>query len=62
MTSKELNENLLLNLSQLKKRFDDETSWQVGIDKGSIVVFEDILMPYVKEIVINKIKMKSISF
>lgn len=54
MTSKELNENLLLNLPQLKKRFDDETSWQEGIDTGSIVVFEDILMPYVKEIVINK--------
>lgn len=54
MTSKDLNQNLLLNLPQLKNKFDEETSWQEGIDTGSFVVFEDVLMPYVREIVTDK--------
>lgn len=54
MTSKELNQNLLSNLPQLKKKFDEETSWQEGINTGSFIVFEDVLMPYIREIVNNK--------
>ncbi len=56
MTSKDLNQNLLSNLPQLKTKFDEETSWQEGIDTGSFIVFEDVLMPYFKEIVTNKKK------
>ena len=49
MTSKELNENLLLNFPELKEKFEDETSWQEGFDTGSFVVFEDVFMPFVKD-------------
>jgi len=59
MTSKELNEILLLKFPELKDKFDEETSWQDGIDTGCFITFEDVFMPYVKEVVrqsdINKI-------
>ena len=56
MTSKELNENLLLNFPELKEKFEDETSWQEGIDTGSFVVFEDVFMPFVKDSIKNNSK------
>ena len=56
MTSKELNENLLLNFPELKGKFEDETSWQEGIETGSFVVFEDVFMPFVKDTIKNNIK------
>lgn len=53
MTSKELNEILLLTFPELKEKFDEETSWQDGIDTGCFITFEDVFMPYVKEVVRN---------
>lgn len=49
MTSKELNENLLLNFPELKLKFEKETSWQEGINTGSFITFEDVFMPFIKE-------------
>ena len=45
--TKELNTMLLEAFPELKERFEDETSWDDGIDTGSYVVYEDIFMPYV---------------
>lgn len=54
MTSREVNENLLLKFPQLKEKFEEETSWQEGLDTGSFLIFEDVFMPYVKGIVSTK--------
>lgn len=56
MTSQELNENLLSNFPELKEKFEEETSWQEGIETGSFVVFEDVFMPFVKDSVKNNSK------
>jgi hypothetical protein len=56
MTSKELNEDLLLNFPELRERFEDVTSWQEGIETGSFVVFEDVFMPFIKESIKNNSK------
>lgn len=47
MNSQELNSLLLERIPSLKTTFDEETSWQEGLETGSIVVFEDIFMPYI---------------
>ena len=47
MKPKELNNLLLEKIPNIKSIFDEETSWQEGIDTGSFVVFEDIFMPYI---------------
>ncbi len=49
MTCKELNQKLLDRFSELAKSFEEETSWQDGLETGSTVVYEDVFMPYVKE-------------
>ena len=45
--TKELNTMLLEAFPELKERFENETSWDDGIETGSYVVYEDIFMPYV---------------
>ena len=45
--TKELNTMLLEAFPELKERFEDETSWDNGIETGSYIVYEDIFMPYV---------------
>ncbi len=47
MTPKELNESLLSSFPELKGEFEKYTSWQDGIDTGSILVVEDIFVKYV---------------
>lgn len=47
MDSRELNSLLLERIPSIKEAFDDETLWQEGLETGSIVVFEDVFMPYV---------------
>lgn len=47
MDSKELNLLLLERIPSIKEAFDEETSWQEGLETGSIVVFEDVFMPYI---------------
>ena len=47
MKSNKLNELLLTTFPNLKTAFSEETSWQEGINTGSIVVFEDVFMPYI---------------
>ena len=49
MTSKELNLKLIQNISEVKDKYIEETSWQDGDDTGSHVVFADVLVPYTKE-------------
>ncbi len=46
MKPRELNTLLLDRIPAIKDAFEDETSWQEGLDTGSIVVFEDVFMPY----------------
>ncbi len=49
MTSKELNEKLLASFPELNEAFQEKTSWQEGLDTGSFVVYEDVLMPFLRE-------------
>ncbi len=49
MTSKELNEKLLASFPELNAAFQEETSWQEGLDTGSFVVYEDVFMPFLRE-------------
>lgn len=49
MTCKELNQKLLDRFPELSKSFEEETSWQEGLETGSTVVYEDVFMPYIKE-------------
>lgn len=56
MNSAELNSLLLKRFPVLKDAFEEETSWQKGIDTGAIVVFEDIFMPYIIYCVENNLK------
>lgn len=55
MKSSELNLLLLKRFPSLKEAFEEETSWQEGINTGSIVVFEDVFMPYIIHCVENKL-------
>ena len=50
---KNLNEKLLYLFPNLSDKFNEETSWQDGIYTGSIVVFEDVFMPYIAECIEN---------
>ena len=45
----EMNRILLDRFPELKNRFIEETSWQDGINTGSYVVYQDVLMPYIVE-------------
>lgn len=56
MNSKELNTLLLERIPEVKDAFQKETSWQEGINTGSIVVFEDVFMPYIIYCVENDLK------
>jgi len=49
MTCKELNEKLLQTFPELNEAFEEETSWQEGLETGSTVVYEDVFMPFVEE-------------
>lgn len=49
MKSKELNQMLLDEYPELKNKFEEETSWQDGIDTGSTVVYEDVFVPFMLE-------------
>lgn len=48
MKAKELNQLLLDAFPELKEKFEEETSWQDGIDTGSFIVFEDVFMPFLE--------------
>jgi hypothetical protein len=45
MTSKELNQRLILTFPELRDEFKQETEWQEGEDTGSHVVYGDVLVP-----------------
>lgn len=53
MKSKELNLKLLEYVPELQKLFDSVTEWQDGIDTGSTIVVEDVLMVYLKSCLKN---------
>lgn len=48
MTCKELNLKLIELLPEIKKMYEDETSWQEGDNTGSHTVFADIFFPYIR--------------
>ena len=48
MESKELNQMLLSAIPELKTKFDEETSWQEGLNTGSFIVFEDVFLPFLE--------------
>lgn len=54
MGAKELNKKLLETFPQLRKSFDNVTSWQEGIETGSIIVFEDVYFRYLKRYLNNE--------
>ncbi|MBE6651087.1 MAG: hypothetical protein E7613_07220 [Ruminococcaceae bacterium] len=47
MTSKELNMKLIELLPEIKRLYEDETSWQEGDETGSHTVFSDVFFPYI---------------
>ena len=49
MKCKELNTKLLEAFPELKQSFEDETSWQEGLETGSTVVYEDVFVPFIEE-------------
>ncbi len=49
MTSKELNLKLLEKIPKIKELYEAEVSWQEGNETGSHIVFEDVLVPFIKE-------------
>lgn len=48
MTSRELNKMLLSSIPEIKKKFEDETNWQEGLDTGSFIIFEDVFIPFLE--------------
>lgn len=57
MTCRELNQMLLDSYPELQSKFDEEASWQEGLDTGSTVIYEDVFMPYLfKQIDSNNIQ------
>ena len=46
MKEKELNTLLLNEFPDIKESFDNETSWQDGLDTGCTVTFADVFVPY----------------
>ena len=51
--SKKYNTLLLNKFPELKEKFDNYTDWQDGMETGSLLVYEDIFVPYVLECLIN---------
>ena len=62
MTERELNELLLTKFPEIKKDFDEYTEWQDGMDTGSFLVVEDVLMEYVKKVLTKKDYKKIVYF
>lgn len=48
MKSRELNQMLLSAIPEIEPKFENETKWQEGLDTGSFIVFEDVLLPYLE--------------
>ena len=48
MTSRELNQLLLAAFPELNTAFEEETSWQEGVDTGHYVTYEDVFVPFLK--------------
>ena len=46
MKKRELNTLLLEEFPDIKNSFDDETSWQDGLDTGCTVTYADVFVPY----------------
>ena len=46
MSNKELNSLLLNKVPEIKEEFEKETSWQEGLETGSHVVFQYVLVPF----------------
>ncbi len=58
MEPKELNQLLLSEFPELQEKFDEETSWQDGINTGSFIVFEDVFMPFLEtNVELNNVEM-----
>ena len=51
--SKKYNILLLNKFPELKEKFDNYTNWQDGMETGSLLVYEDVFVPYVLECLIN---------
>ena len=52
------NNLLLTKFPILKKDFEDYTEWQEGINTGSLVVYEDIFVPYIINQLVNENKVE----
>lgn len=56
----ELNQLLLNAFPELKERFEEETSWQDGLNTGCFITFEDVFMPFFETVIkTNDEKMKN---
>lgn len=50
MEKSKLNEMLLEHFPELKVEFDNQTSWQEGMDTGCTVTYADVFAPFAAEV------------
>lgn len=53
MTEKDLNMLLIEEFPDIKDSFDDETSWQDGLNTGCTVTYADVFVPYIVKSVLS---------
>ena len=54
MEKSKLNEMLLEHFPELKVEFDNQTSWQEGMDTGCTVTYADVFAPFAAEVLLSK--------
>ena len=54
MKEKELNLKLIEKFPELKLKYEDEVNWQEGDDTGSHVIYGDVFVPFIKEMLNKK--------
>ena len=52
MNSKELNLKLINYIPEIKDLYKEETSWQDGDNTGSHIIYADVFVPFIKEMII----------
>ena len=53
MEKSKLNEMLLEHFPELKVEFDNQTSWQEGMDTGCTVTYADVFAPFAAEVTLS---------
>ena len=54
MTCKEMNLRLIATFPELRNAYYEETSWQDGDETGSHVVYEDVFVPFIRNLIMQR--------